>query len=466
MPTSRRGLLTATMASLTMAGSWTAQTAHAGTPAATTRRGSAATIRRGSSVALTPLTVGTPLAGRLRVGAYIHLAGHPGADPVSPADLATLETALGRRFDLVHSFFTWGRPFTEALTTNANGRAMVLSMKPDGSLVHDIAAGHQDFYIDQFARDARDSGKEVYLRFGHEMNGQWMSYSAGSAGGPPAWQFVTAWKRVVTRFRARGASNVRFVWCPNESDFPDVAGNHLEDYWPGDAYVDVAGFDAYNWSNQQPARGDGSWRTFDQLVTAPYDRITRLTGRPIWLGEFGTTEAVAGVDPAGATKGDWFRAMFASTSFPHLTAVLYFSEDDQRDVQRDWRLDTSTASLHGFRDGWNSGPNTGPGKLSLTAALTVATTGSTAPPTETASFTVTNTGGAPVSVTCLLAGARTASGANVDFPTTSPMTLQPGQSYPYRAHRTLNAGTYTAWPAYNNGTTWIELDRHLTFTAP
>jgi hypothetical protein len=144
----------------------------------------------------------------------------------------------------------------------------------------------------------------------------------------------------------------------------------MEDYWPGDQYVDIAAFDAYNWSSQQPARGDGAWRSFDQIVAAPYARITQFTTRPIWLGEFGTSEAVAGVDPGGANKGEWFRQMFATTSYPRLTGIVYFSENDTRDTQRDWRLDSSAAALSGFRQGW------------ATKGATVTTTTSAAPTTR------------------------------------------------------------------------------------
>lgn len=404
--------------------------------------------------------LGGPLAGRVRIGAYVHLAGHPFTDPVAPADLAAFERALGRRLDLVHYFFTWGRNFAEALNANAEGRALVLSMKPDGSLVRDIAAGRQDGYIDRFARDARDSGHEIYLRFGHEMNGQWMSYSAGAPVGPPAYLFVDAWRRLVDRVRAQGAGNVRFVWCPNESDFPDRPGNRLEDYWPGEDHVDIAGFDAYNWSNQQPVRGDGSWRSFDQLVAGPYERITRLTHRPIWLGEFGTTEAVSGSDPVAADKGNWFRDMFASTRFPRLEALVYFSEDDRRDVQRDWRLESSAESLRGFRDGWAGEPGRDPGVATLTSPLALSASGSWV----TASFTVSNTGGSPLSVEYFLAGARTSWGANVDFPGSAAVTLAPGRSYSYSGFRRLDPGSYSSWPAYHDGSDWIELTAHRSFT--
>jgi hypothetical protein len=282
-----------------------------------------------------------PLVDRVKVGAYVHLQGQPHRDPVAPEDLATLERRIGK-LDLVHYFFTWGRAFTEALNSNVDGRDLMLSMQPHGDLVQDIAAGRQDGYLDAFARQARAYGHPVYLRFGHEMNGEWMTYSSGHPGGPSAAAFVAAWRRIVDRFRSQRADNVRFVWSPNEKDFPDRAGNRMEDYWPGESYVNVAGFDGYNWTDLQPVRGDGSNRSFEEVVEGPYHRIAQLTSKEIWLCEFGT------VDP---DKGQWFRDMFSSTKFPRLTGLVYFSEDDQRDVQRDWRIDSSADAVAGWRAG-------------------------------------------------------------------------------------------------------------------
>jgi hypothetical protein len=285
-----------------------------------------------------------PLVERVKVGAYVHLADRPFRDPVAAEDLASLEGQLGGRLDVVHYFFTWGRGFGEALTSNVVGRDLMLSMKPTGDLVRRIGAGGEDAYLRGFASTARDWGRPVYLRFGHEMNGDWMEYSAGRAGGPSASEFVTAWRHMVQIFRDQKASNVKFIWSPNEKDFPNRAGNRMEDYWPGDGWIDIAGFDAYNWSDQRPVRGDGRFRTFDEIVAGPYHRIAKLTRKPIWLCEFGTTE------PA---KGDWFRRMFASREWAQLGAVIYFSERDDRDVQRDWRIDSSADSIAGWRQGWS-----------------------------------------------------------------------------------------------------------------
>lgn len=282
-----------------------------------------------------------PLAVRVTLGAYVHLDGQPYRDPVATEDLRSLEQRIGK-LDLVHYFFRWGQDFHDAITPNLDDHDLMLSLKPDGDLVWKIKDGAQDAYIDRFAAAARAYQRPVYLRFGHEMNGQWMSYSAGHGGGPSAADFCAAWRHLVERFRGQGASNVKFVWSPNESDIPDRPGNHMEDYWPGTDYVDIVGFDGYNWTNAAPYRGDNEDRSFEQVVQGPYQRISRITtDKEIWLCEFGT------VEPG---KAAWIRDMFASTQFPRLTGLIYFSENDQRDVQRDWRLDSSPEAAQAWRD--------------------------------------------------------------------------------------------------------------------
>jgi hypothetical protein len=113
-----------------------------------------------------------------------------------------------------------------------------------------------------------------------------------------------------------------------------------------------------------------------------------------------------------------------------------------------------------------SSPPPPSGQLALVGgALTLSPASPGVNEATTASFTVQNTGGQAVSVNYFLAGARTQTNDNVDFPTSPPVTLQPGEQYPYQATRSFGtSGPYTVWPAYFNGTDWIELAAHTTFT--
>jgi hypothetical protein len=116
------------------------------------------------------------------------------------------------------------------------------------------------------------------------------------------------------------------------------------------------------------------------------------------------------------------------------------------------------------------GPSTGfnvpqPGNLMLTSPLSLSPVAPRVNQTTTATFAVRNSGGQPISVGYFLAGGRDQSDGHVDFPVSPAVTLQPGQQYTYSASQSIaTAGKYTAWPAYFDGSNWIELAAmHSTF---
>jgi hypothetical protein len=99
-----------------------------------------------------------------------------------------------------------------------------------------------------------------------------------------------------------------------------------------------------------------------------------------------------------------------------------------------------------------------PGQLTLTTALALSPASPAVNQPTEGTFTVRNTGGQTMNVPYLVIGARTPSNANVDFPVSAPLTLHPGDAFTYRATRSFPAsGSYTAWPAYYTGSSWVEL---------
>jgi hypothetical protein len=109
--------------------------------------------------------------------------------------------------------------------------------------------------------------------------------------------------------------------------------------------------------------------------------------------------------------------------------------------------------------------NASPGQITLQTPLSLSPMSPAVGQTTTATFTVQNTGGQPIIVQYVLAGARNPSNANVDFPVSPPLTIQPGQIYNYQQSQAFaTPGTYNAWPAYYDGVNWIELAVHASFT--
>ncbi len=199
-----------------------------------------------------------------------------------------------------------------------------------------ITAGASDAYLKKYAADAKAFGHEVWLRPFHEMNGNWYPWS-GTGTSTPA-EVVAAWKHVKTIFANEGATNVKFVWCPNGESVPNTAANGIAKYWPGDAYVDYVAIDAYNagtlytWSR---------WQTIGDAMGPAYATVTGLTNKPLFLAETSSTEK-------GGSKAAWIADFFQSirTKYTRVRGVVWFNEKNSSD---DWRINSSPESLAAFR---------------------------------------------------------------------------------------------------------------------
>jgi len=108
----------------------------------------------------------------------------------------------------------------------------------------------------------RDAGVVVLWRPFHEMNGDWFWWGAKS---PDA--FIRVWRHMFVYFtKIKRLDNLLWVYAPNHG--PKVAA-----YYPGHAYVDVVGLDAYtDFVDPQHIKG--------------YDELAKLP-KPFGFTEFG-----------------------------------------------------------------------------------------------------------------------------------------------------------------------------------
>jgi beta-mannanase len=196
-----------------------------------------------------------------------------------------------------------------------------------------IASGQHDAYVRQFAKDSARWGKPYYMRFAHEMNGDWYPWGIGVNGNVAA-DYVAAWRRVVGIFRAEGATNVRWVWAPNVVA-PSFAP--LTSVYPGDGYVDWVGIDGYN-----RASSTATWQTFTQVISATYSELSTLTQKPMMVSETGCSEV-------GGSKATWIRDAFATElpmKFPKVRALIWFNEKKSQD----WPVTSSSAALQAYTE--------------------------------------------------------------------------------------------------------------------
>lgn len=97
--------------------------------------------------------------------------------------------------------------------------------------------------IIRWAQTLKARGGTVLVAYHHEPEA-----SGNYSRGTPA-EFVRAFQRVVTIFRAQGVRNVIYTWQMTAWSFRTSAKDkrYASKWYPGDAYVDSIGADAYNW---------------------------------------------------------------------------------------------------------------------------------------------------------------------------------------------------------------------------
>ncbi|MBA3723680.1 MAG: hypothetical protein H0W89_02165 [Candidatus Levybacteria bacterium] len=177
-----------------------------------------------------------------------------------------------------------------------------------------ITSGKYDPFIREWARDAARYKKPFYLRFAHEMNGNW--YPWGNANGNTPEDYKAMWIYVHDIFEEEGATNVVWLWSPNNTDNTGSTASIL-DYYPGSAYVDWVGFSGFNWG---ASNSETTWKSFEEIIKEPYD-VLSITGKPIMLAE---TASVS----KGGDKAAWFKEALATLpKYPNIKAVIFFNQD-------------------------------------------------------------------------------------------------------------------------------------------
>ncbi len=266
-----------------------------------------------------------------------------------PAEAARLVAAHGSIPLLFWSPWDW--PYREDLV-EVHG--------PDKYRLDNILAGQWDAYIDAWADDAKTLGTPLLVSLCNEANGYWFPWSATYYGGekrladsnPPRYAgpefFKRVYRYVVDRVRARGATNVLWVLHLNNFSDPYAPWNAMEQYYPGDDYVDWLGLSVYG----QLFPDDPKWEEFENMAETPYEEICKLSPtKPVMFAEWGVGEF-----PEKGSKADWISEGFEQmrTRFPRLHAAVYWHERWQNNksmLYSNLKVNSSPAALEAYRRG-------------------------------------------------------------------------------------------------------------------
>lgn len=334
----------------------------------------------------------------------------------------TFETRSGKRMAIIH----WGQPWMlrdgswgEFQTTyfdnvrnhgsipmiNWASQKLGAGTNQSDFQLRDIYNGNYDTYIRRWATDARIWGHPLFLRFNHEMNGWWYPWGEGKTStgaivnGNTSGDYVKAWRHVHDIFVSVGATNVTWVWAPNQIGNSSNYAS-LSTLYPGDAYVDWTALDIYNkydtWLGLDPllsASGGITW------LKDSYNLVLNVApNKPMMLAEFASIEAGDG----GAKKAAWITDALTvqiPTNFPRIKAVVYMNWDINSG--KTYPIESSQAATNAWAAGIGSGRyasnqyanlNISPiPALAVSTAPTLTPTAIPATPTRAATATATST---------------------------------------------------------------------------
>jgi hypothetical protein len=218
-----------------------------------------------------------------------------------------LEKDLGRRLDILNTY----RRFDQLVGTESDeeflsqGARLMISWATGDN--RSITAGEHDKLIRQQARAIRKVRDPVLLRMRWEMDRPNLRATMWSGA-----DYVAAWKHVRAVFRAEGATNVSWVWCPTAEGF--VRGD-APAFYPGDDQVDWTCVDVYAGNVFEPIG----------KLMGPFLEWAAQRPKPIIIGEFGVAKAWG-----SAGRAAWLRdAERTFKANPQIKGVAYFESDPE-----------------------------------------------------------------------------------------------------------------------------------------
>lgn len=305
-----------------------------------------------------------PLAGKVSAPQDGAMLGVSLFDLEDRNALWDVEKAVDRKFSLVGYYQSWGAEnnrfsFDDAKFISETGATPFITWEPwepvygfsrsaseinqEEYRLKEIISGKYDSYITSYARDVKAYRKPVVIRFAHEMNGNW--YPWGSTLNTPT-DYVLAWRHVHSIFKEEGATNVTWVWAPNEVYLEDRVplSSKIEMFYPGAEYVDWVGVSSFNWGGSYK---QNRWRSPSEMFGPSVDSLKQF-GKPLIIAETASVELETDAGKKALWIGDLSAYVQAN---PEIKGVVWFNTED---LGVDWSITTSSESESAFTQAFSA----------------------------------------------------------------------------------------------------------------
>lgn len=289
---------------------------------------------------------GLALPSPLRQNSYAGLpqcAADAGRSPALVGWFSSwLQNGSYQSFNLFAMNYLRTRGITPVLCWQIQDPITKVAIRPE-----EILRGDHDRYLRYWAEDAATHFDEFYLRILHEFDGDWYPWSLGQNGWTPE-THRQVWTYLVALFRGAGATNVKFVWCPNR-EVPTTEAQIRESF-PGTELVDVMGVDGYDFGNDEHGHKRQSWeQIFDHTLFpgALFDELA--PDLPKMVCELGTVEDPT--DPLVKARSISHWTGYVAKDRYDLMGWCWMNDRQEDGAGRDNTFQSSAASLEAFKAG-------------------------------------------------------------------------------------------------------------------
>ncbi len=204
-----------------------------------------------------------------------------------------------------------------------------------------IANGDHDAAIAHWASNVKswlDRGGDRSLIIAplQEMNGNWVQFGCDPAN------FKIAYRKFYDAFKALGVGETQVRWAFAPHGWTTPGCGSIASYYPGDAYVDIIGISAYNFSGVSGS----PWSSPYQAMIDPINEVRAIAPhKPVIIAQTAST-------PTGGDKHQWVRDLFTfTTDDPNIVGFVWFNInkfEGSPSVLTEWAV--ASGGANGWRD--------------------------------------------------------------------------------------------------------------------
>ncbi len=163
------------------------------------------------------------------------------------------------------------------IPTNSSGTAA-------GTLAQGATGAYNSYFVTLAQTLVAAGEANAYLRIGWEFDGSWTTWNATTASAEAT--YAAYFQQIVTAMRSVPGEHFQFVWNPDATAFTE-SGYSVEAAYPGNAYVDVIGLDAYDQSWATPQTPANAWSSTLLPALTAAQKFASSEGKPLAFTEWG-----------------------------------------------------------------------------------------------------------------------------------------------------------------------------------